>query len=133
MGRGSPRRGSPRRGSRKKETLKLIEHIKTHNTKSRCRNPSNTYAKPPKFSVPSFRRIFVCNLTIRPTVPTLLFLLFTPCAWAACTRSRTAAATPQKPLYWNPSPVPSRFVICFIPFRYARRSRNCSIFKFGKT
>ena len=37
-----------------KDRLKLIEHIKTHNTKSRRGNPSNTYTKPPKFSVPSF-------------------------------------------------------------------------------
>ena len=86
-------RGSPRRGSRKrdrwgvvalgvvagkerrwgvvalgavagKERLKLTKHIKTHNTKFRGRNPSNTYTKPPKFSVPSFRRILVCNLTM---------------------------------------------------------------------
>ena len=35
-----------------KKTLKLIERIKTHNTKPRCRNPPNTYTKPPKFSVP---------------------------------------------------------------------------------
>ena len=48
----------------------LIGHIKTHNTKSRCGNPSNTFTKPPKFSVPSFRQIFVWNLTmlgVRPT------------------------------------------------------------------
>ena len=48
----------------------LIGHIKTHNTKSRCGNPSNTYTKPPKFSVLSFRQVLVCNLTmvwVRPT------------------------------------------------------------------
>ena len=28
--------------ARKRETLKLTEHIKTHNAKSRCTNPSNT-------------------------------------------------------------------------------------------
>ena len=50
--------------TQKKETLKLIVHIITHNTKSRRRNPSNTYTKPPKFSVPSFRRVLVCNLTM---------------------------------------------------------------------
>ena len=57
--------------------MKLIGHIKTHNTKSRCGNPSNTYTKPPKFSVPSFRRILVCNLTmvwVRPTTPLLATL-----------------------------------------------------------
>ena len=88
MGRGSPRHGSRKRETRGalgvvagKETqekrLKLIEHIKPHNTKSRCRNPSNTYMKPPKFSVPSFRRVPVCNLTIvwvRPTAPLLATL-----------------------------------------------------------
>ena len=50
--------------------MKLIGHIKTHNTKSSCGNPSNTYTKTPKFSVASFRRILVSNLTmvlIRPT------------------------------------------------------------------
>ena len=31
-----------------KDRLKLIEHIKIHNTRSRCGNPSNTYTKPPK-------------------------------------------------------------------------------------
>ena len=45
-GRGSPRRGSrkvsvgrssPRRGSRKRD-LRLTEHTKTHNTKTRCRD-----------------------------------------------------------------------------------------------
>ena len=54
--------------------MKLIGHIKTHNTKSRCGNPSNTYTKPPKFSVLSFRRILVWNLTmvwVRPTAPLL--------------------------------------------------------------
>ena len=56
--------GSPQRGSQKRGPLKLVEHIKTHNTKSRCRNPSNTYKKPPKFSVLSFRRVLVCNLTM---------------------------------------------------------------------
>ena len=30
----------------------LFGHIKTHNTKSRCGNSSNTYMKPPKLSVP---------------------------------------------------------------------------------
>ena len=55
-------RGSPRRGSRRKR-LKITVHTKTHNTKSRCTNPSNTNTKPPKISVPSFRQILVCNLT----------------------------------------------------------------------
>ena len=42
-----------------------IGHIKTHNTKFRCYgNPSNTCTKPPKLSVPSFRRILVRNLTV---------------------------------------------------------------------
>ena len=44
-------------------------HIKTHNPKSRCGNLSNTYTKPPKFSV--------CNLTmvwVRPTAPLLATL-----------------------------------------------------------
>ena len=48
----------------------LVGHKKNHNTKSHCGNPSNTYTKPPKFSVPSFRRILVSNLTmvwVRPT------------------------------------------------------------------
>ena len=39
---------------------------------------SKTYTKPPKFSVPSFRRILVCNLTMVSVRPT--------------TDSRTAAA-----------------------------------------
>ena len=52
-GRGSPRRGSrkvsvgrssPRRGSRKRD-LRLTEHTKTHNTKTRCRDiPGKQYA-----------------------------------------------------------------------------------------
>ena len=48
----------------------IRDSIKTHNTKSSCGNPSNTYTKTPKFSVASFRRILVSNLTmvlIRPT------------------------------------------------------------------
>ena len=49
----------------------LIGYIIVHNPKSRCGNLSNTYTKPPKFSVPlSFRRFPVWNLTmmwVRPT------------------------------------------------------------------
>ena len=58
-------------------------HIKTHNPKSRCGNLSNTYTKPPKFSVPwSFRRFHVCNLTmvwVRPTPVATFSLLIIAC------------------------------------------------------
>ena len=50
MGRGSPRRGSRNLNKRQKGMI-LIVHIKTHNPNSRCGNLSNTYTKPPKFSV----------------------------------------------------------------------------------
>ena len=53
----------------------LIGHIETHNPKSRCGNLSNTYMKPPKFSVPwSFLRFHVCNLTMVWVRPTKLLL-----------------------------------------------------------
>ena len=85
MGRGSPRRGSRKREKRHKieseqthNRMILIGHIKTHNTKSRCGNPSNTFTKHPKVPVPwSFRRFHVCNLTmvwVRPTNVDVIFV-----------------------------------------------------------
>ena len=46
-----PKKKSMKQGEKKHNgpKPKLIGHIKTHNTKSRCGNPSNTYTKPPKF------------------------------------------------------------------------------------
>ena len=55
----------------------LIGYIRTHNAKSRCGNPSNTYTKPSKFSVSSSRRILVWNLImvwVHPTAPLLATL-----------------------------------------------------------
>ena len=79
VGRGSPRRGSRKKRDRwgvvalgvvaGKETEISRAHKNPHK-KYRCRNPSNTYTKLPKFSVPSFRRVHVCNRTmlcVRPT------------------------------------------------------------------
>ena len=70
-------RGSPRRGSRQKRdrwgvvALGVVAGKETEINRAH-KNPqhkiplykSNTKAKPPKFSVPSFRRILVCNLTM---------------------------------------------------------------------
>ena len=75
-------RGSPRRGSRKRDPEKETEINRAP------KNPQHKiplwksiqhidYTKPPKFSVPSFRRVLVRNLTmmwVRPTAPLLATL-----------------------------------------------------------
>ena len=85
----------------------LIGYIKVHNPKSRCGNLSNTYTKPPKFSVPwSFLRFHVCNLTmlwVRPTL-SMTFLQHRCC----CARFGDSQLVPMpQPRRWKQQRLPA--------------------------